>query len=593
MSAPAVLPYTTFYRTHTCGELRLDHGGQAVKLSGAVDKYYDDGSFDLRDTYGVTRVKLGEKPLAMILESMNLPETPPDKRHKRMTVESVITVKGTVRPRPQPDEKAPTGAVFLEGTDLDILAPAKTPVIFNQNDEKLPAEQRRRHRYVYLRKPIVHEHLRFRTRLTADLRRFLLERSFLDVVTPLLSARWTPDQTDAFLSVRARAEVFALQGKRSNVGTLLMASGFDRTFEVGRRFQRLKAYGPFEQPEYTVLEGNLAYVEENDLVSLVSQLIGNIGKTTLGEPFGPIVKLTAAEAEEKYGTDRPDLRYGLELHDPAKADPPVAAPQLRELCKTGAVRLIRVHAARAGKLGDPGLDKLTAALGPQGLIARVNVTPEKTGDVPGGGLQQPAADELVQVLKAEPGDVLFAVAGRNAGLVSQVAGQLRAAIGNATGGARKNAFALITRLPYFRLDLAQNKPILEGDPLTRPVATELDGDPRDLHGLAFHIVLNGMKVGSGAVRNHDAGVQRELFDKLGLAAQEVSDRFGALIESYRFGVPPHARFVLGIDKLTALLRGLDSLDDVMAMPKNPDCSDGLTRAPVAISKGITRGLLGH
>ena len=586
------VPFATSYRSHTCAELRAGHVGKEVKLSGAVDRYHEDGSFDLRDSYGKTRVLLGAKPVEMIAQVMNFPDTPPAQRATRLTEESVVTVTGTVRARTEKDGASPTGEVFVDAGGLEILAPSKPNLIFSPTDDKVSPADKRRHRYMSLRNPALHENLRFRTRLAGDLRRFLFARGFLDVQTPMLASRWTPDQTEAFLSVRARAEVFALQGRRSNVGEMLMASGFDRTFEVARRFSRRKEYGPFEQPEYTVLEANLAYVDEPDLIALVLQLIGNIGRTTLGEPVGAVARLTSEEALQKYGAGCPDLRFSLEILEAGRAIEQVNSPRLRDLISQRAVRFIRVPAESAAKAGGD-FDKLAAGLGNGGFIDRIAVAPDLTAQVAAGAaLDQAAADDAVVAVKAQPGEVLYAVAGKDPVALGAAAGKLRLALGAAVGPGRRNAFALVTRLPYFRPD-AGGKLTLQGDPLARPVPGELEGPAHELRALAFSVVLNGVRVGGGSVRNHDLGIQRELFTALGLGAQEVSARYGHVLDAFRFGVPPHARFVLGLDRLAALLLGLASLDDAMAMPKNPDGTDGLARSPSPLSKGIVRGLLGH
>ncbi|HVY62233.1 MAG TPA: amino acid--tRNA ligase-related protein, partial [Planctomycetota bacterium] len=288
MSAAPVIPFATTYRTHTCGELRAPHAGATVTLCGQVDKYLDENTLDLRDAYGKTRVKLDEKAVAALDKPLMIAEWPADKRPKRPPLESVIRVTGTVKARDEADEKSLTGAVYLEASDGAIVSPAKAGLVFDPNDEKLPPRERLRHRYMYLRKSTMHENIRFRTRVVGEMRKHLLGKGFEEVHTPVLATKFTPDQyADGFLSLRARTEIYGLPGRRWNLGEVLMASGFDRTFEYARRFQRLKSYGPFRQPEFSVLEMNMAWVDESDLVTLAIELLTGVWKTAFGESVAP------------------------------------------------------------------------------------------------------------------------------------------------------------------------------------------------------------------------------------------------------------------------------------------------------------------
>lgn len=588
-------PFTTTYRTHTCAGLRAADVSKEAKLSGAVDRYHDDGSFDLRDGYGKTRVKLRPDAEATIVALMNSPETPPAQRFTRLTPESVITVTGTVRAREPADAGSPAGAVLLDGATIEILAPAKAPLIFDFNDESISKRDRRRHRYMYLRKPAVHEHLRFRTRMLAEVRRFLVAKGFEEVTTPLLATPWTPDQSDAFISARTRTQVYALPGRRSNLGALLMAGGLDRTFEVSRRFQRRKAYGPFQQPEFTLLDLNVAYVDEADLLALAVALFSQIWTAALGAKAPPpIARLTAEEAWAKYGSETPDLRYPLEIEDVTRAAAQSKVPALRDALMSGLIAAIRVPAAQADKvrgfdLAKPAADFESGTLH-QLRLAAAGGTPEV---VSGAALSPQGVAELAAMPKAGPGDAVFFVVGRDRTLATLAAGRLRLDLGRALGATQEHALAILTRLPYLQYDAAAGRWTLRGDPLSRPVEVELEGSPQRMHALAFDVVLDGIGIGGGSLRNHDAATQRALFTALGLSPNDVSASYGYMLEAFRFGVPPHGRIGIGVDRLTALLRGLSSIDDVIPMPKNPDGSDELIRCPSPVTKGIARGLFGH
>ncbi len=581
----APLPRASSYRTHTCGELRPGHVGQKVTLCGAVDRSLDERGFELRDEHGKVLVRLtdaGAERLAVYGVT-------------RPTPESVLQVRGTVDER-KPPGASPTGHVQVTADEADVLSPAKAPLLFDFRDDALPRADRIRHRYLYLRKPAVHEAFAERTRILAAVRRFLAVRRFVEVETPVLANRWTPEATDAFLAVREPGQVFALPGRRAVHAALLVASGFDRTFEVARRFVRKKTYGPFEQPEFSVLELTMSFAGLKDLTRLEDDLLAEIGRA-VRELKVAVHEMAYEDALARYGTDAPDLRVELEIRDLT----PFAPAEVRSaLGASGAVRAIRLEAKALSAAGDASKrDALLAEQvkrfeGKKATVQLLAIGAESKATVAAStGLVAESLVPLVpKTLDARAGDVVLLVVAKERAVAAAISGEVRQAVGRALGlvsGARL-AFARVTELPYQRFDPEAGAFVAHADPLAHPLGSDLDGDPRRARALAHDLVLNGVTVGGGAVRNHDLEVQRRAFEVQGLGAMDVDARHGRLLEALRYGLPPSGRIAIGIDRMIALLLGFESIDEVQALPKMADGTDPLCRAPWPIDPQVVRAL---
>lgn len=613
--------YATAWRTHTCGELRKDHKGRTVTLCGQIDKVLEDKSVVLRDHFGKTLVRIAE----------DCPVNP-YKLDIEVAPESVVKASGTVELRKDPDKALPTGEVVLVAKEFTFVSFSKAPLIYDFNEERLPKTERIRHRYMYLRKPLMHKNLTFRTRLAAALRRFLDKLGFREAETPLLSQAHTPEQAESFYAVRARKEIYTLPGRRAPHGPLLMASGFDRTFELARRFQRKETYGPYQQPEFTVLELMMAFVDEDDLLGMLDAVLAEAGRRGLGAELKP-TRITFEEAWARYGSDCPDLRFDLGWKD---ATDLIASgtkmPEALELTGAGGViRALRVEggAAKLEEQDFEELSKLAAGhatalcvftLGKDGPAPRFIEPDFET--VPGFGkhkttiaatwrvsARSPFERELTKKLCEEAGgregDVILCILAKSPVLAGSLAGPVRLRAAKALGllpeapkeGAQapdaralRHSLVVVTRLPYYRWDGSEW--VVKGDPLTRPVEEELEGDPHRMHGLGFYVVMDGVNIGGGSIRNHDPNTQQSLFEACGYGAIDVDVRFGKLLQALRFGVPPHGRIAIGFDRLVALLLGAPSIDEVIPLPKMPDGSDPLARSPWPVPAGVVRGWLG-
>jgi aspartyl-tRNA synthetase len=592
-SAPAPEPKTksdfaTAHRTHTCGELTRAHRGLEVTLCGAVDRHVDDRTYEIRDAHGKTLVRrppgVGDEDLG----AWGL---------KKPTLETIVKVKGKVEGRKQADPASPTGEVEVVATAFEPLSSASEPLLFDPKDDKVPRAERIRHRYLYLRKPAVHKTFAFRTKLVHEARRFLVGRQFTEVETPILANKWTPEAHEFYLAIRDRVEVFALPGHRPIHGTVLMASGFDRVFEVARRFRRKDVYGPWQQPEFSVLDVNAAFVDETDLHALEDALLQHLWREVLGVEDLTVETLTYDEALVKYGTDCPDARYALEIQDVTGPASVSLVPDIRELYEAGgSLRAIRVPCG-VERVKERELDEVRALLagrGPKAGLIWISVGDDgafqDSGTIRSDRI---VAREIVSRTKAEPGDMVVVALESDLVAASALACDVRERLAHQLGliDPTRKALVRVTRLPYCRYDPTHGWG-LTGDLLSRPVTEELDGDPFQLHAYAHVLALNGVNVGGGSIRNHARHVQNKLFEIYELAPEEIDKRFGQILAVLQYGVPPHGRIALGVDRLAALALGLSSIDEVIPMPKADDGLDPLTRSPWPIQTSHVRGLLG-
>ncbi len=583
----------TAWRTHTCGELREAHLGAKVTLCGHVKHLVESRIWDLRDGNGVTRVTV---PSGVVDEELK------SRQMQAPSLETVVKVKGEVRRRASPDPTNPTGLIHLHATEVEFVSFAASNLVFDPSADDVPADERIRHRYLALRNLQMHERMRARTKFVQALRVALGERHFEDVETPLLADKWTPEQTEAYLAIRDNGKVFALPGQRSIHGALLMAAGFDRVFEVARRFRKKAAYTEWQQPEFNVLDASLAYAGEEDLHLVVDSVLTETLSRATGVEQRPPLELTYDDAWLKYGTGAPDLRVTLEIQDATPLAAHARALGLRELrFNGGAVRALRVpssaerlanFALRPLLEGSPGVALHKLTLGGDGKPAETTLAVGVTQDAPLDGL---LAAALVHDLKVGISDTLFVAVANPAIRAAALLGKVRMAVAKELKlETRKHALVRITRLPYVEQDPVTLETRERAEPLARAAGgDELPAGPKgELRAQAFHLVYDGVNVGGGSVRNHDQHAQGRLFEQLHISSKDVDQRYGRLQAALRFGVPPHARFALGIDRLVALTLGLPAIHEVMPLPKMADGMDPLTRSPWPIDNNIVRALLG-
>jgi len=557
----------TDLRSDLCGRLRSDDEGRVVSLCGWVDRRREHGEhlafIDLRDHSGVVQCVV-------------------DGAHD-LRSEWVVRISGTVRRRPEgttnPD--LATGEVEVGDCTVEVLSQAEPPPFPVHERTEVDETVRLRHRYVDLRTSRMQRNLRLRAAVNAALRTAMVEQGFVEVETPLLIAS-TPEGARDFVvpSRLSPGEFYALPQSPQLFKQLCMVGGVDRYYQIARclRDEDLRADRQFE---FSQLDLEASFVSQSDVLGFVTHAIAAATEAATGEAVGEVPHLTWREAMDRYGSDKPDIRFGLELLDVTTVFVATEFNAFRAPC-VKAIRLPGGADTTRSRLDD--LTDRAKRWGAKGLVWM---------RVEDGGVNSPVAkfladDEVAALLAAtgaETGDLLLLVADEWR-TVCHVLGLLRLELGRpaVTEGGRR--FLWVVDFPLFEDVGADGSPVPAHHPFTMPHPDDvhlLDSDaPDDLLAVrsqAYDLVLNGWELGSGSVRIHDAAVQRRVFALLGIDEQEAAERFGFLLDAFRFGAPPHAGFAFGIDRLVALLAGEENIREVIAFPKTQSGADPLTGAP--------------
>ena len=565
-------------RSHACGSLRAGDAGAEVRLAGWVARRRDHGGvafLDLRDASGIVQVVVrpDDTPAAAAIRN-----------------EDCVRVTGTVRRRPAGNEnpELPTGEVEVAAADVEVLAPSETPPFPLEGRTDADETLRLQYRYLDLRRPAARRGLEIRAAANATLRRVLAGRGFLEVETPYLT-KSTPEGARDFLVTThlSPGEFYALPQSPQLFKQLLMVAGIERYYQIVRCF-RDEALRADRQPEFTQLDLELSFLDEEDVYALGQELMAAVWRDVLGvELEVPFPRLTHAEAMRRFGTDKPDLRYGMELVD---LGPVFAATGVGifagALEAKGSVLGLRVEGG--ADLTRRQLDELTTQAKARGAggLAWVAVTD--------GGLRSPLdkffsdaeRDTLRQATGARPGDLLLVAADRTP-VAQTVLGDLRTRLAAERGLVPEGrwAFVWVTDFPMFEWDEQAKRWDPAHHPFTAPAPKWADtfmDAPEEATARAYDLVLNGYELGSGSIRIHRADVQRRVFEALGISPEEAEDRFGFFLKGLAYGAPPHGGFAFGLDRLYMLLAGTPSIRDVITFPKTQSGADPLTGAPTPI-----------
>jgi aspartyl-tRNA synthetase len=560
-------------RSHLCGRITDADVGVVVRLCGWVARRREHGEHlafvDLRDFSGVVQCVVDG---AADLRS-----------------EYVVAVTGTVRHRPEgmANPALATGRLEVGDCAVEILAVAEPPPFGVEDRVEVDEGVRLKYRFVDLRRPRMQANLRMRAVVNAALREAMTRQGFCEVETPLLWAP-TPEGAREF-AVPSRlhpGSFYVLPQSPQLAKQLLMVSGLDRYFQIARclRDEDLRADRQFE---FTQLDMEASFVTQDDVLGFVTETVLDAAEAATGVRPGPIERLTWADAMDRYGSDKPDLRFGMELID---LGPVFTGTGVRAFAPPEGVRR---HAVKAICVPDGGsmtrsrLDGLVDRARAQGAkgLAWFKVTATEGG----AGLESPldrflSDDERAGILAATgagPGDLVLAVSDEHR-LACTVLGQLRLALGSRPVGEGPFRYAWVVEFPMFDGVDAAGNPVPAHHPFTMPHPDDVDllsSDPAAVRSQAYDLVLNGWELGSGSVRIHRADIQRRVFDALGISEAEAESRFGFLLGAFRYGAPPHAGFAFGIDRLVAIFCGEENIREVIAFPKTQSGADPLTGAP--------------
>lgn len=578
-------------RSHTCGELRHANVGQTVTLCGWVDSRRDHGGLvfvDLRDRYGKSQIVINPS------QGEQLHDLAGTVRN-----EDVLQVTGVVEARTAENinPKLPTGEIELRATELQVLNKSRT-VPFEPSTTTPPNEELRlRYRFIDLRRQRLQETLALRHRVTKLIRDYFDRHGFLDIETPILG-RSTPEGARDYL-VPSRVHpgcFYALPQSPQLYKQILMVAGFDRYMQIARCF-RDEDLRADRQPEFTQVDVEMAFVDREDILQTIDGLIVSLMQDLRGKTVtAPIPRLTWREALERFGSDKPDLRYGMELKDISDLAANCGFSVFKNaVANGGRVRGLNAEGA-AAKYSRKNIDELT------GFVADFKAKGLAFFRVTDTGLDSPIAkffnaDEqqtIIERFAAKPGDLLFLVA--DSGPVTSAAlGALRGRLGKELKlfDPEEIHFAWVLDFPLFSWNEDEQRWDAEHHPFCQPVEADLplfDSDPGQIRAQSYDLIINGYEAASGSVRIHDPAVQQRVFDLLNITPEQAEERFSFLLEALRYGAPPHAGVALGLDRWVMIFAGSDNIRDVIAFPKTQRAADLLTGAPSEVDLRQLRDL---
>ena len=567
------------YRTKTCGELRINNVGESVTLAGWVQRVRKMGGMtfvDLRDRYGITQLVFNEETNADLCAQAN-----------KLGREYVIQAVGTVGERYSKNDKMPTGDIEITVTALTVLNASDVPPFTIEENTDGGDELRMKYRYLDLRREVVRRNLELRHKFCLAVRHFLDEKGFLEIETPVLVGSTPEGARDFIVPSRMNpGQFYALPQSPQTLKQLLMVAGMDRYFQIVKCF-RDEDLRADRQPEFTQIDCEMSFVEQDDIINTFEEMAKYLFKEVRGYDLGdaPFLRLPWHEAMRRFGSDKPDMRFGMEFIE-----------VMDVLKGTGEFGVFN-EAAYIGAIVAEGcaaytrkqLDELTnfvksPQIGAKGLVyARV----DEQGNVK-SSVDKFYAPEVMQRLKeftgAKPGDLLLMISGPDAMKARKQLCELRLEMGSRLGLRDKNKFALlwVVDFPMFEWSEEEGRLMAMHHPFTSPKPCDipkLDTDPASVLADAYDMVCNGVEVGGGSIRIHDAELQAKIFKTLGFTPERAKEQFGFLMNAFKYGAPPHGGLAYGLDRWVSLFASLDSIRDCIAFPKNNSGRDVMLDAP--------------
>ena len=570
------------FRSKTCGELRLADAGQQVTLAGWVQRTRRMGGMtflDLRDRYGITQVVFNDDDNAALNEAAT-----------HLGREYVVQVTGKVAERTSKNANISTGDIEIIADSLTVLNSSEVPPFTIEDNTDGGDDLRMKYRYLDLRRNPVRRNLELRHRMTMEVRRYLDSKGFLEIETPMLVGS-TPEGARDFVvpSRMNQGQFYALPQSPQTLKQLLMVSGMDRYFQIVKCF-RDEDLRADRQPEFTQIDCEMSFVEQNDIIELFEGMARHLFKELRGvELTEPFQRMPWADAMKYYGSDKPDLRFGMtfvELMDVLKGHGFSVfdnAEYIGGICAKGAAHYTRKQ-----------LDALTdyvkrPQIGAKGMVyARVGEDGTVKSSVDKFYTQE-TLQELRKAMNAEPGDLILILSGDDAMRTRKQLCELRLEMGNQLGLRDKNKFAClwVVDFPMFEWSDEEQRLMAMHHPFTHPKDEDipmLDTDPAAVRADAYDMVINGVEVGGGSIRIHDSALQAKMFEILGFTPEKAQEQFGFLMNAFKYGAPPHGGLAYGLDRWVSLFAGLDSIRDCIAFPKNNSGRDVMLDAPAALDQ---------
>jgi aspartyl-tRNA synthetase len=566
---------STSMRSHLCGDLRAEHIGQTVTICGWLSRRREHGEhlafFDIRDHSGVVQCVVD--------------------RSVDVRSEYVVRITGTVRERPEGtvNDALPTGQVEIGECSVEVLNMAEPPPFpVDARADDVDENVRLRFRYLDIRRERMQRNIRLRAAINSAIRSAMEDQGFVEVETPFLMPS-TPEGAREFLvpSRKEPGSFYALPQSPQLWKQLLMVAGVDRYYQIARclRDEDLRAD---RQYEFMQLDAEMSFVTQPDVLAAIGRAVTAAARVATGEDVPPIEQITWKEAMNRYGVDKPDMRFGMELHELTDI---FAATEFKAFSSAESIKGIRVDAAtypEAAASGRGRLDALTdraKKVGAKGLVW-LKVTADGGFDSPVAKFLSPAETAaLIERFSAVAGDMLLVVADAW-DTTCEVLGQLRNDIGRPPVHEGPYRYVWVVDFPLFvGMDPATGRPRPGHHPFCHPHPEDLqflDSDPLRVRALAYDLVLNGWELGSGSIRIHEPELQRMVFNKLGISDEEADRRFGFFLQPFKYGAPPHGGFAFGIDRLTAILAGEENIREVIAFPKTQSGSDPMTNSPTPV-----------
>jgi len=570
-------------RTCMCGTLTTNNIGQEVTLMGWVQRRRDLGGLifvDLRDRTGIVQIVFDQDVSEEAF-----------RKAEKLRGEYVIGIRGVVRRRESVNKNIPTGEIEVFAEELVIFSEAKTPPIYIEDDDDVSENLRLKYRYLDLRKPKMQKNLIFRHKLTKVVRDFLDAEGFIEVETPMLTKPTPEGARDYLVPSRVNpGKFYALPQSPQLFKQLLMVSGIDRYFQIVRCF-RDEDLRADRQPEFTQIDMEMSFVDIEDIIAVNERLLQRIFKELLNVDISlPLPRISYREAMERYGSDKPDIRFGFELKCINDIVKNCGFKVFSETIQNGGdVRGININGYEShfSRKNIQKLEDYAKTYGAKGL-AWIKVTEE--------GIQSPIAkfftekemEDILERFEAKKGDLILLVADKP-DVVFDSLGHLRVEIAKQLGILNKNEYRLlwVTEFPLFEYDEDEKRYVAKHHPFTSPMDEDIDlleSNPGQARAKAYDIILNGVELGGGSIRIHNTNLQQRMFKALGFTEEEAWKQFGFLLEAFQYGTPPHGGIAYGLDRLVMLLTGNDSIREVIAFPKTQNASSPMTEDPSEVDE---------